>query len=86
MYRFWVEKKCYRVKLSLGIFGDGKEPTISGPKVFENIDFELRIFFSRSSIYIYIEATLTQFFAQLYNHPDASGRSIFVGKAMRFSF
>ena len=64
-------KEVLSGKAKFGIFGDGKElPQLAMAKVFKNGDFRSGYYRDQTFMFAIGEATLTQFFAQLYAHPD----------------
>ena len=74
-------------KAKFGIFGDGKElPQLAMAKVFENGDFRSGYYRDQTFMFTIGEATLTQFFAQLYAHPDVQEDPFSAGRQMNSHF
>jgi 2-oxoisovalerate dehydrogenase E1 component len=80
-------KEVLSGKAKFGIFGDGKElPQLAMAKVFENGDFRSGYYRDQTFMFAIGEATLTQFFAQLYAHPDVQEDPFSAGRQMNSHF
>ena len=80
-------KEVLSGKAKFGIFGDGKElPQLAMAKVFKNGDFRSGYYRDQTFMFAIGEATLTQFFAQLYAHPDVQADPFSAGRQMNSHF
>ena len=66
-------KEVLSGKAKFGIFGDGKElPQLAMAKAFQPGDFRSGYYRDQTFMFAIGEATIEQFFAQLYAHPDVA--------------
>ena len=80
-------KEVLSGKAKFGIFGDGKElPQLAMAKVFQNGDFRSGYYRDQTFMFAIGEATLTQYFAQLYAHPDVQADPFSAGRQMNSHF
>ena len=80
-------KEVLSGKAKFGIFGDGKEiPQIAMAKVFKNGDFRSGYYRDQTFMLAIDELKPTQFFAQLYAHPDVEADPSSAGRQMNSHF
>jgi len=80
-------KEVLSGKAKFGIFGDGKElPQLAMAKAFRAGDFRSGYYRDQTFMFAIGEATIEQFFAQLYAHPDVAFDPFSAGRQMNAHF
>jgi 2-oxoisovalerate dehydrogenase E1 component len=80
-------KEVFMGKAKFGIFGDGKElAQLAMAKVFRNGDHRAGYYRDQTFMLAIGELTLTQYFAQLYAHPDVEADPASAGRLMNGHF
>lgn len=80
-------KEVLTGKAKFGIFGDGKElPQIVMAKFFKKGDFRSGYYRDQTFMMAIGELTISEFFAQLYAHPDSSADPNSAGRQMNAHF
>lgn len=80
-------KEVFMGKAKFGIFGDGKEVAqIAMAKVFRDGDFRSGYYRDQTFMFAIGEATLQQYFAQLYAHTDVDAEPASAGRLMNGHF
>ncbi|MEM1137344.1 MAG: thiamine pyrophosphate-dependent enzyme [Bacteroidota bacterium] len=80
-------KEVFMGKAKFGIFGDGKEiAQLAMAKVFKSGDFRSGYYRDQTFMFAIGEATVQQFFAQLYAHTDLDADPFTAGRCMNAHF
>ncbi len=80
-------KEVLTGKAKFGIFGDGKElPQIAMAKVFQNGDWRSGYYRDQTFMFAIGEATVEQFFAQLFADPNSENDPFSAGRQMNAHF